>query len=232
MANTCFTSWFLVGPKADVKRIYEQVALMSRTEQDALRDGHRLDTWPLYTLLKNLGVDGPGDGDYRMEFINAEACYETSGEEASLLFISEDAWGPKIAAMGLLKKAFPEVRILFSSEEDSMGYFFTNDKDSVHFTGRHVVDANLPLGDSYYEYFKDEKELVAWVNGPFSDMLKKLYGETVNADGIRDARDIDERLQEIDEDAYFYVYDVVLDESAVWLGECGPGEPARKKTAA
>lgn len=224
MANTCFTSWFLVGLKADIKAIHDEVVKMQKMELQAMRDGYSLEYWSLYTLLTNLGAEAPVTGvDYRMEFMNAEPYYEEDGNTASLLFGSEDAWGPKTEGMALLKKRFPNVRMLFSSEENGNEQFWTNDKNHIHFTSRFIVDASLPDGETEYEEFPSEKELVDWVNGTFAEKLKNQCGESIHVGSIEECGSLDGTLEENNGEGYFHVYKIKVDNDSLWLAEV-PGD--------
>lgn len=227
MANTCFTSWFMVGPKKDVAMIHEQVMKMQKQENDALHGMYRLQYCSLYTMLKNMGIDAPDEGvDYRMEFLNAEPKYEETGDTAMLLFTSEDAWAPKDEAMGLLKKTFPKVRMFYTCEETDNDVFFTNDADAVHFKDRFVVDACVPGDESAYEYFETEERLINWVNEEFSESLNRQCGKTVHVDTYKEACDIESVMDDIsedypDDDCYFYIHKVKIDTGALWLAEAG-----------
>ena len=220
MANTCFTSWVLQGPKEDIDKIFRQVEIAIQNERDELAGKIKLQYRTSFTLLKNLGANPPEKGvDYRMEFYNSEPEYEENGDTTTLTFMTEDAWSANTSVMSLLKKAFPQVRIFYSCEEDEMAVYFTNDKDSVHFPDRFHVHGSYPDEECIYEDFKTGKDLLEWVNGEFADKMKKDHGTVIHADSIKEAKAIDDILQDISEDSYIYIDDIRLDENAFWLTE-------------
>lgn len=225
MANTCFTTWLMTGPKEDLEKIHNEIKKQQKAELDALRGLTRLEFCSLYTILKNLGIDAPDEGvDYRMEFLNAEPEADFEGATPWLKFNSEDAWAPKTEAMGLLKKAFPKVCMFYTCEESGNEVFYTNDKNAEHFTDKYIVDSAIPGDESHYEYFDSEQAFVDWVNGTFNDLLQQHTSKTVHVESIDDASDVEELMDELmeevdDEDCYFYLHKVQVDESDLWLAE-------------
>lgn len=146
MANTCFNSEGIFGPK---KEILELKTIIDSVIADPESDGS------LLSILKKVGIDKKYDYAPRENINEPETKYYDYDEEYGyIVFSSESAWTPyPIAWRDILKKIAPNCHYCFVSDESGCDLFMWYDPYGI--LGPHDYFIDFAVED--LDVIEDEK---------------------------------------------------------------------------
>lgn len=175
MANTCITSWTIIGP---AKRLDEFVSSVN-----SVLDADKTKKACLNDILKHLGLPEKG---YRSQVFSFD--FDKTAETVSVS--TEDATVPDVEAMDSILTRFPGLKALYCAENFEDDVFMTNDRERLHYKARYAFDFEVPfdIDADPVEYFDTEEDLLAFV--------KKNFGFSYES-----ADDVSVSLEEDIEDA-------------------------------
>lgn len=165
MPNWCYTEYRITGPKKKVKALYNKMNQLENRKETLVPNGFGK-TW-LGNLVTSLKADW-NTISCRGEWDMVD--YDESDNVLS--FSTSTAWGPCYETFDLVEEKYPGIKIYYSSEEDGMGFYETNDREGRFFTGRYIYDDCQ--GDP--AYFDTEEELIRYFQSLVEDraVIKSL----------------------------------------------------------
>ena len=221
MPNWCYNSEVIVGPKEQVKPLYDN--LCKWIHDDVCKNGFS-DGW-LGNIVGHSGIEESMDPDSwkyhcRGELIN-EFEYEEENNEGIIRFSTETAWGPfPNTWYAILKKWAPDAKYYYMAEEPNMDVFESNDYKHRFFNDEFVISCELwdkdALPEIYKKEFKDSEEGMLWDWDPDEviGMMERITGIQIhdynNDDEVKLLMDAFEHktLQDLDGDNYINVYKI------------------------
>lgn len=181
MANWCQTYYTIVGNKEEITELFNLLKPMydSRGQMD---DGSS-NNW-LCHLVTKLGVNRKEvDCDGYISYLE-----ELGDNGTKITLTTESKWADCHEVFDLIKTKYESIDYYYFAEEDSCGYFHTNDKEGLYYPNRFIVKQS----------YTDEKEFVN-----LEDALKeisKLIEKEVNS--LEEAFTCIERYNEDIKDDY------------------------------
>lgn len=191
MANWAYTSYAIEGPEELLEKIRKAIIDHPVSEgADEHWEGDILNALDCKWVSRN---DNRENGKYMRGFIRDEPWWHDD-EHTALRFSAEEAWGVTDFDE-VLEENFSDVKVYWTTEEEGMGVYKTNDKEGKYFIDRVYVDTCI--NDNYQsDYFTNEKDAWEW--------LSKLTDDKVKTE--KDADRFNEDAEEKSSDDYIYVH--------------------------
>lgn len=186
MPNWCYTSYVLEGNKEDINKVSNTLTELENRDKPAVENGFGT-TW-LGCLVHELG------GDYNKIYCRGQwGSLQNNGD--TLTLDTETAWGPMNEVFDFIKEKFPSIKYYFSSEEDGMCEYFTNDKEGKYFPCRYHINLCDP-DDNYTDdlYFKTINEVF--------DFFTENYSKENPIHSEEDLDRLDDLWREQNDDAF------------------------------
>ena len=142
MPNWCSTSYVISGPKNDVRSLYDRMKRLQNRKESLLPNGFGK-TW-LGNLVSRLGVDWH-TVDCRGDWSNLRM------KGGDLRFDTQTAWSRCDEVEEIIRDKYPDLEIIFLSEELGCEIFETNDDTGEIFPERIIIDTE-DEGTEYYTY--------------------------------------------------------------------------------
>ena len=194
MPNWCFSSVVIEGDKREIDVLECMLNRLSQMEEPAVKNDFG-PNW-LGCIIDKLGGDcqevrcrGTWSDLHRVS--DTTICLET-----------ETAWAPCCETFNFICRQFPSMRYYYSSEEPSMGEFWTNDKEGKYFPCRYYVELCTPDELFGCEYFKTLDEALLWIREGYAKEVKTR----------QDVELLCERWEEESPDAYCCLHEFQTDE--------------------
>ena len=185
MPNWCFSSYVLEGSEQEIKKLNKTLDKLVSRKKPAIENGFGTN-W-LGCLVNALG------GDWQK--IHCRGTWENKNLESNILRLTtETAWGPMNEVFNFICQKFPTIKYYFTSEEEGMGEYFTNDVEGKYFPERYHIDLCDLEGNYDNEYFTTPEAMLDYINENFhpTTPLKKL----------EDIDKLDNEWRTINDDAY------------------------------
>lgn len=181
MANICITDYRVLGDQDVLRRIKDAINSESSYLVGTIRN------WAGNTLAQ---LDISPDDAGRAWWNDARIV------DGVLYFWEEGAWS-RSNAIKLLQNAYPELDIVFKTEEFGCGIFETNDHEGRFFTEKYMLYEE-DIDDTYFDSFK---ELVDYLNEHYPELSSCDDVESIN--DYFDDNDICSQVHEIEYVSYF-----------------------------
>ena len=190
MPNWCTTSYVISGPKNDVRSLYDRMKRLQNRKESLLPNGFG-ETW-LGNLVSRLGVDW-NTVDCRGDWSNLKI------KGGDLHFDTRTAWSRCNEVEDLIRNKYPDLEIVFISEELGNGIFETNDATGEIFPERVIIDTE----DEGMEYYTYEEALHVLCNKLDLDPETTTWKQAMKLCKERN------ELQEVSEnESYIWVHEV------------------------
>ena len=201
MANWAYTSYAIEGNRESLEKIYE--AILHPDVKEGSTEG-----WE-GNVLRALGIEWEeakpgGEGKHIRGFISDEPWWGDD-EHTFLRFEAEEAWNVTDFDC-ILMENLKDVKVYWTTEEEGMGIYVTNDKKGKYFPYRFFVDTCI--NDNYSnDYFKDKDSAYKWLSKITDGKIKTT----------EDAKAFNEKHDEEGDDDFIYVheYKVIDNETEV-----------------
>ena len=217
MPNWCYNYEKIVGPKEEVKPLYDKLTewIYDDVCPNSFKDG-----W-LGNIVSHSGIDDGKEPDYQKYPCRGELAdpfsYEEENNEGIISFATTTAWGPIPATWyAVLKKHAPHAKYYYMAEEPGMAIFESNDYEHRFYDEVFVIscdfsdEENLP--EIYAEEFKDSEDGMLWDWDPDEviGMMERITGITIhdhnNDDELKLLMEAFEKKTEQDlADSYNYI---------------------------
>ncbi len=152
MANWAKTEYRISGDAETIKKVFTAVDGCA-TGKIAKSEGSS-NSWEGNVIL---ALGGNLSGRYLRAFIQ-EYSYN---EDGSIRIVADEAWG-RSGFKECLQELFPELEVLYRTEEEGMEIYQTNDVEAVHFWERYVM-RYWKEDDSETVYFGSKPEAYAYI---------------------------------------------------------------------
>lgn len=161
MPNWCFTSFVVKGDPEQRQDLYEKMKALDERKDVLIPNGFGI-TWlgNLVTVLNGNWEDVYCRGHY----------FDLRKDDNVIRFSTETAWSYPDEVISFINTVYPDLIILFMSEEPGMGLYFTNDAGGEFFPDRYILE----VGDEDPEYYSTDDE------GKLLSDVGKLVGKKLN----------------------------------------------------
>ena len=195
MPNWAYTSYAIEGSKESLEKIYNAIRHPDVEEgSDEHWEGNVLKALGIEWERRNADVNYKVKGKYMRGFINEDPWWDND-EHTVLRCTAQEAWNITDFDEVLMEN-FDDIKIYWTTEEQGMGIYGTNDKEGKYFPDRVYVDTCID--DNYQmDYFRCKKDAMEW--------LSKLTEGVVKSD--EDIDKFNENAQEDDSDDYISLYE-------------------------
>ena len=174
MANTCVTSYRIVGRKNEIDDLYEKLLKLRNMKEPLVENGWGI-LWLgcLVTIL---------DGNWKDIHCRGRIT-DFDLEDDVLIIYTETSWSEMSEVRHYLEQVYPGLKIYYYEEEPGMEIYQTNDKHGHFFPERFILDDFEGDGP---EYYNDTDSLLTAASEIFDKELKTMadLNEIVeNSDG-------------------------------------------------
>lgn len=221
MPNWCYNSEYIVGPKEQVKPLYDK--LTKWIHDDVCKNDFH-NGW-IGNIVAHSGINGDKEPDSKKYLCRGELEdefeYEENDTEGIISFSTTTAWGPFPETWGaVIKKHAPAARYYYMADEPNMAIYESNDINHKFFNEEFVVSYGFwnkdTLPEIYKKEFEDAEDGMFWDWDPDEviGMMERITGIQIhdydNDDEIKLLMDAFERktVQDLDEDNYINVYKI------------------------
>ncbi len=142
MPNWCSTSYVISGPKNDVRSLYDRMKRLQNRKESLLPNGFGK-TW-LGNLVSRL------DTDWHTAYCRGDWS-NLRMKGGDLHFDTQTAWSRCDEVEDVIRDKYPDLEIIFLSEELGNDIFETNDATGEIFPERVIIDTE-DEGTEYYTY--------------------------------------------------------------------------------
>ena len=174
MANTCFTTYKIVGKKEEIEQLHGKLQELENMKEALLKSDYG-NLW-LGCLVHILG------GNWQEVYCRGRViCFQMDEKNDCLEVCTETAWAEMEEVRHFIQKVFPSLNIYFYEEEPMMEIYRTNDKEGRFFKGKYIFDDMEGEGEDYYNTEKEVLKIASECMGrTFSDLeeLEEAVGES------------------------------------------------------
>jgi hypothetical protein len=175
MANTCITSYRIVGRKNEINDLYEKLLKLRKMKEPLVENGWGI-LWLgcLITIL---------DGNWKDVHCRGRIS-DFDLDDDVLIIYTETAWAEMSEVRYFLEKVYPGLKIYYYEEEPGSEIYQTNDKHGHFFTQKYVFDDHEGEG---MEYFDDSESLLAFASEAMNlklETIEDLNDAVSDSDGF------------------------------------------------